>query len=256
MKPNAQRRGARIIGTFVDALSWAETLERISVWAARGESRYICVSNVHSLVTARRDPALFLALSDADMVTPDGMPLVWSLRRSGFSAQPRIYGPDLMWNYCELAAREGHSVFLYGSTAQTLAKLRERLHSVFPEISISGSYAPPFRTLDPEEDARVISAINDSGARIVFVALGCPKQELWMASQRGRINAVMIGVGAAFDFYAGNVRQAPPALQVIGMEWLFRLAMEPRRLWRRYLVTNALYLLYLARGLGSDSGWR
>jgi N-acetylglucosaminyldiphosphoundecaprenol N-acetyl-beta-D-mannosaminyltransferase len=249
MTPIARRDGATIIGTFVDSLSWAETLERISAWAARAESRYVCVSNVHSLVSARRDPAFAHVLADADMVTPDGMPLVWSLRRRGYTAQQRIYGPDLMWNYCEVAAREGQSIFLYGSTRQTLAKLTERLEGAFPGLKISGAYAPPFRTLEPEEEARVVSAINDTDARIVFVALGCPKQELWMASQRGKVRAVMIGVGAAFDFHAGNVRQAPPALQSIGMEWLFRFAMEPRRLWRRYLVTNGLYLIYLARGL-------
>jgi N-acetylglucosaminyldiphosphoundecaprenol N-acetyl-beta-D-mannosaminyltransferase len=172
--------------------------------------------------------------------------VAWRLRAMGYPAQQRISGPDLMWRCCGRAAAEGVPVFLYGGTAQVLRRLSARLAREFPRMKVAGCYAPPFRELTPDEDDMVVRAINESGAGIVLVALGCPRQEAWIAGHRGRINAVMIGVGAAFNFYAGTMVRAPRWMRETGLEWLHRLATEPRRLWRRYLVTNTLFLAYLA----------
>lgn len=186
---------------------------------------------------------------EADLVTPDGAPVAWMLRRQGVTGQQRINGPDLMWRYCEQAARRNEAIYLYGSSADTLQRLQHRLLHALPGLRIVGAVSPPFRPLTDEELARDIEAINASGAGTVWVSLGCPKQELWMAAQRGRINAVMVGVGAAFDYHAGTIRRAPVWMQRFGLEWFHRLASEPRRLWRRYLVTNSLFIWGAAKQL-------
>lgn len=206
------------------------------------------ICNVHVVVSASRDAACRAIINDSDMATPDGTPVAWMLRRQGFFGQPRISGPDLMWALCERAAAEGLPVYCYGSTEETLALLQARLHAAFPAVQLSME-SPPFRVFDPEEDAATVDRINASGAGIVFVGLGCPKQERWMAEHRGRVNAVMIGVGAAFDFHAGTVKRAPVWMREHGPEWLHRLLSEPRRLWKRYLVTNTLFLVGAARQL-------
>lgn len=176
------------------------------------------------------------------MVTPDGAPVAWMMRRQGVTSQQRINGPDLMWRYCEQAAQRGEAIYLYGGTGETLVLLQRRLCEAFPGLVIAGAVSPPFRPPAPDELARDVAAINASGAGTVWVSLGCPKQEQWMAAQRGQVRAVMIGVGAAFDYHAGTLRRAPPWMQRSGLEWLHRLASEPRRLWRRYLVTNSLFI--------------
>ncbi|MEO6664301.1 MAG: WecB/TagA/CpsF family glycosyltransferase [Rubrivivax sp.] len=181
-------------------------------------------------------------LSGADMATPDGAPIAWMLRRAGAAGQTRISGPDLMADCCGLAAQRGESIFLYGGTEDTLERLRARLLQRWPSLKIAGWLSPPFRTLTPAEDEAHIRQINASGAGSVWVGLGCPKQERWMAAHRGRILAVMVGVGAAFEFHAGTVSRAPLWMRNNGLEWLFRLAQEPRRLGRRYLVTNTLFI--------------
>ncbi len=187
----------------------------------------------------------------ADLVTPDGMPLVWMLRALGVCGQGRVYGPDLMIHVCQAASEQGVPVGFYGGHPETLPLLTTNLRARFPALHVAYAYSPPFRPLTEEEDAGVVEAINRSGARILFVGLGCPKQELWMAAHLGRIRAVMLGVGAAFDFHAGRVRQAPRWMQYAGLEWLFRLAMEPRRLWRRYARHNPRFVaLALAQLLG------
>ena len=183
------------------------------------------------------------------MATPDGAPVAWMLRRLGFAGQARINGPDLMWKYCAEAALRGDAIYLYGGTQATLDTLVARLTGAFPGLRIAGAESPPFRTLTSDEDAAAVARINRSGAGVVFVSLGCPKQELWMAAHRGRVQAVMIGVGAAFDYHAGTISRAPVWMQHAGLEWLHRLASEPRRLWRRYLVTNTLFVIGAARQL-------
>jgi len=245
MAPSEGRTGASVLGSHIDAVDWGACLDRIFDWARAGESRYVCLCNAHSVVTARRDPAFARVLGAADLAVPDGAPVAWCLRRLGFPRQRRIAGPDLMWKTCARAAAEDVPVFLCGGTAATLERLAARLKREFPRLKLAGSLSPPFRKLTGDDHAAIVRAVERSGARIVFVGLGCPSQEEWMAARRGALPAVMIGVGAAFDFHAGAVRRAPRWMREAGLEWLHRLLAEPRRLWRRYLVTNALFLTYL-----------
>lgn len=217
-------------------------MNRLLGWAGAHESRYVCICNVHSVVTAYQNAGFQAVVNQADMATPDGAPVAWAVRRMGFAGQQRINGPDLMWKYCQQAEASGQSVYFYGSTDSTLALLLAKLKTAFPGLIVGGHYSPPFRALTEDEDAAVVERINASGAGVVFVSLGCPKQEMWMAAHRGKINAVMIGVGAAFDYHAGTIKRAPLWMQHAGLEWFHRLVSEPRRLWRRYLVTNTIYV--------------
>ena len=234
-----------VLNTHVNALSWNKVIDKVSNWVINGESRCVCLCNVHSTVTAQSDPEFASVLSKSDLVLPDGMPVAWVLRSRGFKGQPRISGPDLMWKCAEKFELLEQSVFLYGSTSESLEKLKEVMNETFPRLKIVGAISPPFRELSSEEEATIVATINASGAHALFVALGCPKQEQWMLKNRGIINAVMFGFGAAFDFHAGNIKRAPIWMQRAGLEWLHRLASEPRRLWRRYLVTNASFLFSL-----------
>ena len=233
----------RILGMRVDPTSYEEATEKVLAWAAAGESRYVCVANVHMVMEAHDDPSFRALVNAADLVTPDGMPLVWMLRKLGYPHQERVCGPELTSRVCAEAARRGVPVGFYGGHPEALEALVRNLGARFPGLRVVYAYSPPFRPLTPEEDEKVTEEINASGARILFVGLGCPKQEWWMAEHKGRVRAVMIGVGAAFDFHAGRVRQAPVWMQRAGLEWLFRLVQEPRRLWRRYLKHNPRFLL-------------
>jgi N-acetylglucosaminyldiphosphoundecaprenol N-acetyl-beta-D-mannosaminyltransferase len=236
------RQTLAVLGAPIDALTWPTALGRIATWAAARESRYVCICNVHSVVTASRDTAFGQVVAQADMATPDGAPVAWLMRQLGVPTQQRINGPDLMWKYCEQAAQRGESIYLYGGAPETLTLLQAVKAKHFPGLVVAGMHSPPFRVLTAQEDAEDVARINASKAGTVWVSLGCPKQELWMAAHRGRINAVMIGVGAAFDYHAGTLRRAPLWMQNWGLEWLHRLASEPRRLWRRYWVTNTLFM--------------
>lgn len=252
---NSVRKICDVLGTPIDAIGWVDALQRIHEWALEHRSRYVCICNAHSVITFGHDVAFARAVAGADMATPDGAPVAWMLRKLGHAGQERINGPDLMWRYCIEAARHGEAVYLYGSTPTTLVALEQRLHAALPGLVIAGRRSPPFRPLTAEEDEADVAAINASGAGVVWVSLGCPKQELWMAAHAGRVHAVMVGVGAAFDFHAGTVARAPNWMRRNGLEWLHRLASEPRRLWRRYLVTNTLFLLGALRQLWADA-WR
>jgi N-acetylglucosaminyldiphosphoundecaprenol N-acetyl-beta-D-mannosaminyltransferase len=238
-----------VLGARIDALSWEDALGKIVHWANARESRYVCICNVHSVVSTSRDPAFKAVVNDADMATPDGAPIAWAMRRFGHPGQERVNGPDLMWRYLGEAERLGQSVFFYGSTLQTLQKLSTAALRKFPRLKIAGQHAPPFRALSEAEDAAEVEMINASGAQVVFVGLGCPKQEKWMAAHRGRVQAVMIGVGAAFDYHSGTVKRAPLWWQKNGLEWLYRLGSDPQRLLKRYMVTNTLFIFGLGRQL-------
>lgn len=243
------RKTFPVFGSAIDVIDWQSAVSRIAAWAAGGESRYVCICNAHSVVTATRDMTFASALGQADMATPDGAPVAWLIGQQTGQLQARINGPDLMWRYLADGARQGGPVFLYGGTEGTLRILHERLVESFPDLQIAGTYSPPFRQLTQDEERWVVEMINSSGATTVWVSLGCPKQEKWMAQQRGRIQAVMIGVGAAFDYHAGTLKRAPLWMQRSGLEWLHRFASEPRRLWKRYLVTNSLFLILAVRQL-------
>lgn len=247
--PELPRQTGSVLGVTIDALGWNQVLARLLNWARNNESRYVTICNAHVVVTATQDNAYRHVIESSDMATPDGAPVAWMLRRQGFIGQQRINGPDLMWAMVRTSEADGVSIFFYGSTTDTLDKLRRRLVAAFPALRVAGMESPPFRPLTSEEDAAAVERINASGAGIVFVGLGCPKQERWMAEHRGLINAVMIGVGAAFDFHAGTVSRAPVWMRNRGLEWLHRLVSEPRRLWRRYLVTNTLFIFGAARQL-------
>lgn len=243
------RKRVEVIGSPIDALTWDEAIERIHLWASSHESRVVCICNVHSVVTARSDSGFSAVIRDADMATADGFPVALMLRRLGVPGQERINGPDLMLRYCRRIAATRESIYLYGGSEATLEVLRRRLLEECPGLVIAGAHSPPYRELTPAEDAAMVAEINASGAGVVWVGLGCPKQEKWMADHRGRINAVMVGVGAAFDYHAGTIKRAPLWMQRNGLEWLYRLVTEPRRLWRRYLVTNSLFVWHAVRQL-------
>lgn len=245
--PAAPRKGEPVLEAFIDALSWEEAISQLRRWAERRESRYVCICNVHSVVTTTRDIEFKLAVNNADLCTPDGAPIAWALRQFGYPDQERINGPDLMWRYLIDAERTGQRVFFLGSTDDTLGKLRVQLQAKFPRLQIAGMHAPPFRPLLRDEDDALVEKINSSGAQVVFIGLGCPKQEKWMADHRGRVQAVMIGVGAAFDYHSGVIKRAPIWWQEHGLEWLYRLGAEPRRLFKRYMVTNSLFLVGFLR---------
>jgi N-acetylglucosaminyldiphosphoundecaprenol N-acetyl-beta-D-mannosaminyltransferase len=234
-----------ILDTRIDALSWEQLLGRIVRWAQAGQSRMICLCNVHSVVTAKHDAAMANALKRADLNLPDGAPIAWLMRQRSWPEQQRLSGPDLMWQLMREAEKLQLSVFLMGATPATLGRLIGVLSNAFPRLMIAGSLSPPFRPLNELEHGSFVDQINRSGASIVLIGLGCPKQEIWMAECGNAISAVMIGVGAAFDYHAGSLRRAPPVWQRIGLEWLYRLLQEPRRLARRYLLTNTLFLLAL-----------
>ena len=240
--PPARTR-EKVLRVPIDVLNWTDAVDCIFAWALRRESRAVCLCNVHSIVTARQNPAHAHALTSADMVTPDGAPVAWMLRRRGHGDQSRISGPDLMWTCFRRAAETGIGTFLYGGTQTTLRILENRLRKEFPGINIFGAYAPPFRALSAEEDVAAVDMINQSGAQIVWVGLGCPKQEAWMLAHQGRVNAVMVGVGAAFDFHAGIVKRAPQWMRRYGLEWLHRLLQDPRRLAARYIVGNSIFIM-------------
>jgi N-acetylglucosaminyldiphosphoundecaprenol N-acetyl-beta-D-mannosaminyltransferase len=233
---------ADVLGYAMSAVSWAQTLELVDEWAGEHQSRFACLCNAHVVMTARRNARLDTAIRQADLALPDGMPIALLMKIGKHRDQKRIAGADLMWRYCERAERSGQSIFLFGSTPHTLTELRLRLRGAFPALVIAGHYSPPFGPMSESEDRRAIEMINGSRAHTVFVGLGCPKQEIWMSEHRGLINGVMIGVGAAFDFHAGVIPRAPVWMQNVGMEWFHRLITEPRRLWRRYLITNLQFL--------------
>lgn len=235
-----------VLGVGVSVTSYGKVANACRRWIAHQRisetGPYICVTSVHGIMTAVFDPTFRAELNRANIATPDGMPVVWALRSFGHPNQGRVYGPDLMLALCEQAERLGHRIFLYGSQPETLAALERQLVRRFPGLAMAGSYSPPFRALTPEEDRRITKMIADAEPDLIFIGLSTPKQEHWMSAHAGRLPGVMIGVGAAFDFHAGKLKQAPPWMRQRGLEWLFRLMVEPRRLWKRYLLVTPLFL--------------
>ena len=236
-----------VLGMRTDSTSYTDAVTRVLAWASTRESRYVCVANVHVTMESYDSAEFQKIVNGADLVTPDGMPLVWALRLFGLSEATQVRGPNLTLDMIERAAAAGVPVGFYGGTPAVLGLLVQACQRRFPELRTAYAHAPPFRQLTAEEDASVVREINASGAAILFVGLGCPKQERWMALHRGSVNAVMLGVGAAFDFLSGVKPEAPDWMQRAGLEWLFRLATEPRRLWWRYAYHNPRFVVLLAR---------
>jgi len=252
--PGMPERGA-VIGAPVTVGDVDAAASAILAAAEVGKGGYVCVANVHMVTTARTDPVLLAAMEGALWVASDGMPLVWALRCHGHEKTRRVAGPDLMRHLLQEAETARVPVYFFGGNGATVTALRPALESHFPTLRIAGIEAPPLLPLAPEVDSGTVARINDTGARLVFVGLGCPKQEYWMAAYAPHLTGVQIGVGAAFDFFAGTLVRAPRWMQAAGLEWLFRLWAEPRRLWRRYLVTNSRFIWYvLASWLRSKTG--
>ena len=247
-QPAPPLRSRYILNMRVDASNYADSVSRVLGWASRGESRYVCCANVHSVMESFDDPQFRSCINGADLVTSDGMPLVWALRRLGISEAARVYGADQVPEVLRAADREGLRVGFYGGTPNTLKLLSENTGREYPGL-VGYEFSPPFRDLSPEEDQMIVDRINASGVQILFIGLGCPKQERWMAEHKHRVHAVMLGVGAAFDFLTGVKPQAPHWLQSAGLEWLFRFAVEPKRLWRRYLKQNPRFVAHFAAQL-------
>jgi N-acetylglucosaminyldiphosphoundecaprenol N-acetyl-beta-D-mannosaminyltransferase len=236
----------------VDPTSYADTIARVVQWVREGAAAYVCVSTVHMVMEAYDDAAYQRAVNRANLVTPDGVPLVWSLRLLGHRGASRVYGPDLTPMLLAEAARLGIAVGFYGGAPEVLDALVRKVAVDYPGLKVAYAKSPPFRELTSDEDEAITQEIGDSGAKILFVGLGCPKQERWMAEHCHRLTPVMLGVGAAFDFLTGNKPQAPRWMMRAGLEWLFRLATEPRRLWLRYLKHNPRYVFLFALQL---AGW-
>jgi len=241
-----------ILGVGVNAINMTTALEVIEGWIVRQEPHYVCVTGVHGVMESQRDEGLRHIHNRAGLVTPDGMPLVWLSRLKGFRHVGRVYGPDLMLALCERSVAQGYRHFFYGGAEGVPEQLATVLQNRFPGLQVVGTFSPPFRPLTPEEDREVVRMINEANPDIVWVGLSTPKQERWMAEHIDRLTApVLIGVGAAFDFHTGRKPQAPRWMQRSGLEWLFRLLTEPRRLWRRYLINNPLFIaLVVLQALG------
>jgi exopolysaccharide biosynthesis WecB/TagA/CpsF family protein len=241
-----------VLGVPVSATGYEEASRLVLDAARAGRPALVAHLSAHGLAEAARDPAFRRRLRGFDLVAPDGQPVRWALRLlHGVRLADRVYGPELMARLCAAAARAGLPVYLYGSTPAVLERLEARLRRDLPGLVVAGAESPPFRPPTAEEDAASVTRIRASGARLVFLGLGCPKQERFASSHRDRLDAVQICVGAAFDFLAGTKPMAPRWMQRAGLEWLFRLACEPRRLWRRYLVGNLRFVV----GLGLEL-WR
>jgi len=237
-QPSGPER-VNVLGIGVSAITMADALAWIDHWIARRANQYICVTGVHGVMESQLDPTLRVIHNRAGLVTPDGMPLVWISRLRGHRGVERVYGPDLMLACCESSVAKGYRHFFYGGATGVPERLSERLQKRFHGLQIAGQWSPPFRELTTLEEAELIERINAARPDIVWIGLSTPKQERWMARYVGQISApVLIGVGAAFDMHAGVKKQAPRWMQRSGLEWLFRLGAEPRRLWRRYLINN------------------
>ena len=237
----------KIISIGVDTGSYGFFVRRIADLARQRASAYVCVANVHMVVEAHSHADFAAAVNSADLVTPDGMPLSRAMKLLYGVRQERVAGMDLLPDLLDAADRGGIPVFLYGSTCEVLSAMKGRIAREHPRLHLCGTHSPPFRPLTDDEDAAEVALINGCGAAMVLVALGCPRQERWMAAKKGRINAVMVGVGGAFPVYAGLQGRAPWLMQRLCLEWLYRLCQEPRRLFGRYLVTNSVFMALLVR---------
>jgi N-acetylglucosaminyldiphosphoundecaprenol N-acetyl-beta-D-mannosaminyltransferase len=258
MHPSDSSTKLPVLGVPVDAVTFAQAQSRVMAWGHAHDSRYVVLANVHVVVTASREADFGATVAAADLATPDGAPVAWMLGKLRGVAQERVCGPDLTWALLGRCEAEQLSVYFFGSSREILGLLAERIAKTFPELEVAGYESPSYKPITAQEDAESVARINSSGAGLVFVGLGCPKQEHWMQAHRGRVNATMLGVGAAFDFHAGAVSRAPTWMREHGLEWLHRLASEPRRLWKRYLVTNTLFVwgavwqLLMQRSIGKS----
>jgi N-acetylglucosaminyldiphosphoundecaprenol N-acetyl-beta-D-mannosaminyltransferase len=246
-RPNSELPWVDVLGVGISAIDFPTAVEEIGRWIETRRRTYVCVTGVHGVMESQKDEALRVIHNESGLTTPDGMPMVWAGRWAGAHWMQRVYGPDLMLAVCEKAAERGWTSFFYGAGDGVADQLASRLQDRFPALAVVGTFTPPFRPLTDVEETEVIDLINAANADLVWVGLSTPKQERWMASHRAALRApVLLGVGGAFDIHAGTVRQAPRWIQHSGMEWAFRLAIEPRRLWRRYFSNNPRFVMAVA----------
>jgi len=239
-----------LLGVNVSRINPVLAVLEICEWVRHKHRAYVCVAPAATLVEARQNPSYAAAVNAAGMVTPDGMPVVWLARCKGFRDIERTYGPDLMLDVCNHGQDLGLRHFFYGGNEDTLQKLEQKLLENYPKMLVAGKYAPPFQQVGQKESGEIIDRINNSAADIVWVGLGSAKQDFWMQIHRPLLNApVIVGAGAAFDFCSGVKPQAPRWMQACGLEWFFRLCCEPGRLWKRYLIGNSLFLIYVIQDL-------
>lgn len=237
-----------VLGVGISAVNMEMAVAEITRWIDQGEQHYVCVTGVHGVIESQDDPELLRIHNESGLTTPDGMPMVWSAHRAGADYVDRVYGPDLMLEVLAKAAAHGWSSYLYGGKEGVPEQLAARLQAQFPGLKIAGILSPPFRELTDSERAEIVEQINATNPDLVWVGLSTPKQERWIAAHLGKLNAsALLGVGAAFDFHAGLLPQAPRWMQRSGFEWLYRLGREPRRLWRRYLKNNPRFVWGVAR---------
>jgi len=235
---------ANVLGVGVSAINLASATEAVAEALTRKDKGYICITGVHGVSEAQKDTSFRAILNGAFLNTPDGMPMVWMGWWQGFREMDRVYGPDLMLRVCEMSVERGFSHFFYGGAPGVAADLSQRLQRRFRGLKVAGTYSPPFRSLTPEEERALAERVSELKPDIFWVGLSTPKQEQFMAQYWRKLEATLFfGVGAAFDFHAGRVRQAPRWMQRTGLEWFFRLVCEPRRLWKRYLKNNPLFVL-------------
>ncbi len=242
MMENTAKR-LNVLGVRISVTNMCEAIEIIQRWIESSERHYACLAAVHGVMECQKDESLKQVFNQSGLTLPDGMPLVWAGRQKGFSAMGRVYGPDLMLELSEVSVGKGYSHFLCGGKEGIAERLKLELEKRFPGIRIAGTYTPPFRQLDKHEEEELISRVATLKPDIFWVGISTPKQEKFMAEYISRLNTrVMLGVGAAFDFHTGAVKEAPAWMKRTGLQWLFRLCQEPKRLWRRYLFNNPLFV--------------
>jgi N-acetylglucosaminyldiphosphoundecaprenol N-acetyl-beta-D-mannosaminyltransferase len=243
-RPRDAAQRFEVLGTRIDAVQIPDVIAQMERWIfERGSPRYIAVTGMHGVTEAESNSGFRRVLEEAALVVPDGMPLVWLGRRQGFHLARRVYGPELLEEFCRATVSRGYRHFFYGGASGVAGQLAAKLQDQFPGMRIAGTYSPPFRMLTAEEDQSIAEHVNASQADVLWVGLSTPKQERWMHAYRKKLNVpVLVGVGAAFDFHTGRVAQAPYWMREHGMEWLFRLLQEPQRLWRRYLFGGSRFV--------------
>lgn len=247
--PNAINQGHNrfdVLGVELNAVDLATSIQTTQRWIELDEPQYICFCNVHTIISCQNDPTYKKVIHGAGLVVPDGMPLVWIGRQRGFHQIERVYGPDFLLKMCQISQDFGYRHFFYGGAPGIAEVLSKKLQHRFPRLQVVGTHSPPYRSFTREEDENVARLINYVSPNIIWVGLGSPKQDYWAFNHVGRLNhAVILPVGAAFDFLSGRIPQAPQWMRKSGLEWLFRLASEPKRLWKRYLIENPLFVLML-----------
>jgi len=238
----AKNERVKIVSLRVDVVNHESAIRQIHELVKRQTGGYVCFSTVHMIMESHDNPEYGAKVNAADLVIPDGMPLVWMQKLQKEKRAARVRANDLMIMLCAYAEKNDLSVGFYGGQQSVIDAILERAKNDFPKLKIAYAFSPPFRPLTEAEDARITEEINEAKSDILFMGLGCPKQENWMAAHRDKTKAIMLGVGASFDFFAGNVRESPAFVGRLGLEWLFRLTQEPRRLWRRYLILNPRFV--------------